>query len=68
LQSDWLLYHVITSFVSYGAFAVSFAVSIIYLIKYRAERRGSEGSFVNLFPDLKNGEPTGAGTPRRPGP
>lgn len=53
LQSDWLLYHVITSFVSYGAFAVSFAVSIIYLIKYRAERRGSEGSFVNLFPDLK---------------
>jgi len=53
LQSDWLLYHVITSFVSYGAFAVSFGVSIIYLIKYRAERTGSEGAFVNLFPDLK---------------
>ena len=53
LQSNWLLYHVITSFVSYGAFAVSFGVSILYLLKQRAERRGNQGSFIGLFPDLK---------------
>ncbi len=54
LQSDWLLYHVITSFVSYGAFAVSFGVSLLYLIKMRAENRGvKEGSLLSLFPDLK---------------
>ncbi|UCG38946.1 MAG: cytochrome c biogenesis protein CcsA, partial [bacterium] len=54
LQSDWLLYHVITSFVSYGAFAVSFAVSILYLIKMRAEKKGmDEDSLLRMFPDLK---------------
>jgi len=33
LQSDWLFYHVITSFSGYAAFAVSFAVSVVYLMK-----------------------------------
>jgi cytochrome c-type biogenesis protein CcsB len=32
LQSNWLLYHVTTCFVGYAAFAVSAAVSIVYLI------------------------------------
>lgn len=31
LQSNWMLLHVITCFLSYGAFAVSFLASIIYL-------------------------------------
>jgi cytochrome c-type biogenesis protein CcsB len=54
LQSDWLLYHVITSFVSYGAFAVSFGVSLLYLIKMRAEKDGlKEGSILGIFPELK---------------
>jgi len=54
LQSDWLLYHVITSFVSYGAFAVSFGVSLLYLLKARGENRGTENkSLLALFPDLK---------------
>lgn len=54
LQSDWLLYHVITSFVSYGAFAASFAVSILYLVKMKAEKKGiKEGSLLGMFPDLK---------------
>ena len=54
LQSDWLLYHVITSFVSYGAFAVSFGVSLLYLVKARAEERGmKKDSLLSLFPDLK---------------
>jgi cytochrome c-type biogenesis protein CcsB len=54
LQSDWLLYHVITSFVSYGAFAVSFGVSLLYLFKMRAEKSGlKEGSILGIFPELK---------------
>ena len=54
LQSDWLLYHVVTSFVSYGAFAVSFGVSLLYLVKMRAEKNGlKEGSILGLFPELK---------------
>jgi len=54
LQSDWLLYHVITSFVSYGAFAVSFGISLLYLIKMKAEKGGlKEGSILGMFPDLK---------------
>jgi cytochrome c-type biogenesis protein CcsB len=54
LQSDWLLYHVITSFVSYGAFAVSFGISALYLFKMRAEKRGlREDSILAMFPDLK---------------
>jgi len=54
LQSNWLLYHVITSFVSYGAFAVSFGISILYLVKMRAEQRGlKEGSLIGMFPALK---------------
>ena len=54
LQSDWLLYHVITSFVSYGAFAVSFGISLLYLFKMRAEKKGlREDSLLAMFPDLK---------------
>lgn len=33
LKSNWLLAHVITCFLSYGAFAVSFGASVMYLAK-----------------------------------
>ena len=33
LQSNWLTYHVMTCFLGYAAFAVSFGASIAYLIK-----------------------------------
>ena len=33
LQSNWLTYHVITCFLGYAAFAVSFGVSMMYLMK-----------------------------------
>jgi cytochrome c-type biogenesis protein CcsB len=41
LQSNWLISHVVTCFVGYAAFAVSFAVSILYLFKAKAERISS---------------------------
>ncbi|MGD9006590.1 MAG: c-type cytochrome biogenesis protein CcsB [Desulfobacteraceae bacterium] len=33
LKSNWLIAHVITCFIGYGAFAVAFGISIMYLIK-----------------------------------
>ncbi len=33
LKSNWLIAHVITCFIGYGSFAVSFGVSIMYLMK-----------------------------------
>ena len=37
LQSNWLIAHVVTCFVGYAAFAVSFGVSILYLFKFKRE-------------------------------
>lgn len=39
LQSNWLFYHVLVSFLGYAAFGVAFAVSVIYLL-VDAEGRG----------------------------
>lgn len=39
LRSNWLISHVVTCFVGYAAFAVSFGVSVLYLFKVRAEKR-----------------------------
>lgn len=52
LKSNWLISHVVTCFVGYAAFAVSFAVSILYLFKVRAEKRSlkSAGSFWGFLP------------------
>ncbi|GAB4251960.1 c-type cytochrome biogenesis protein CcsB [Deferrisoma sp.] len=33
LQSNWLTAHVVTCFIGYGAFAISFAVSVLYLFR-----------------------------------
>ncbi|MBI5442875.1 MAG: c-type cytochrome biogenesis protein CcsB [Deltaproteobacteria bacterium] len=38
LQSNWLTAHVVTCFLGYAAFAVGFAISIMYLLKKRSEK------------------------------
>jgi cytochrome c-type biogenesis protein CcsB len=56
LQSDWLLYHVITCFLGYAAFAVACGVSIMYLIKVRHESavgNAPAGGIIALFPTAK---------------
>lgn len=45
LKSQWLTFHVITAMFAYGAFAVSFALGIMYLIKLNNE--------VSHFPSLE---------------
>lgn len=53
LQSNWLIAHVVTCFLGYAAFAVSFSLSVLYLIKKSKGRRkkGSEKKAFTL-PDL----------------
>jgi cytochrome c-type biogenesis protein CcsB len=50
LQSQWLVWHVILSFIGEAAFAGAFGASVMYLIRARAR----EGSFAaRTFPDLR---------------
>ena len=57
LQSNWLLYHVITCFLGYAAFAVACGISIMYLIKAKAEGDTTSdvqaGSVIGMFPSIR---------------
>ena len=48
LKSNWLIAHVVTCFVGYAAFAVSFGVSILYLFKMNAENKSGKKGGVLL--------------------
>ena len=53
LQSNWLHAHVVTCFISYASFALSCAMSIVYLMKLREKERGrKETRLMALFPSL----------------
>jgi len=49
LQSNWLISHVITCFVGYAAFGLSFGLSIMYLIK-RLDTQDRNNTFLKLIP------------------
>ena len=49
LQSNWLISHVATCFLGYAAFAISFSISIIYLLKYK--KIDSINKFLKIFPE-----------------
>ncbi len=49
----WLDFHVFTTFVGYAAFAISFGLSIMYLIKSRYESDGIRNILVERFPDSR---------------
>jgi cytochrome c-type biogenesis protein CcsB len=56
LQSNWLLYHVVTCFLGYAAFAVACGISIMYLVKAKSEEgAGSSpaGGLMGMFPSIK---------------
>ncbi len=54
LQSNWLTYHVITCFLGYSAFAVSFCAAIVYLFKGRGINATNPGARAGdgVFPSL----------------
>jgi cytochrome c-type biogenesis protein CcsB len=67
LQSNWLHIHVITCFISYAAFVISFISSLLYLIKWKGVIPPEETleeinyrSIVVGFPSLSAGILTGA--------
>jgi cytochrome c-type biogenesis protein CcsB len=49
LKSNWLIAHVIACFIGYGAFAVAFGVSLMYLMKQKSSE--DTGSIKNHLPD-----------------
>jgi cytochrome c-type biogenesis protein CcsB len=49
LKSNWLIAHVVTCFIGYGAFAIAFGVSTMYLIKHFAGE--PEGGLLSRFPE-----------------
>lgn len=44
LKSPWLTAHVATSIIAYGAFAIAFCLSVLYLIKRRSENPEKPGA------------------------
>ena len=46
LQSNWLISHVVSSFLAYACFAIAFGTSIFYLLKIKIK-----ASVVDLLPD-----------------
>lgn len=54
LKSQWLTFHVLTAMLAYGAFAISFGLGILYLLKARsiiASGKGSKDSWISRLPD-----------------
>jgi cytochrome c-type biogenesis protein CcsB len=51
LKSNWLIAHVVTCFLGYAAFAISFGIGIMYLIK--AIDPEEKMPFLNQFPSIK---------------
>lgn len=49
LKSNWLISHVITCFFGYAAFALSFGISIMYLLK-RLDTVEKDNRFLRLIP------------------
>ncbi len=53
LRSNWLFVHVLTAVVAYGAFAVSFALSIMYLVKDWFLSHNTNNKMIATLPSLK---------------
>ena len=51
LKSNWLIAHVVTCFIGYAAFAVSFGISILYITSKSKQEAG--GSAHSLLPDSR---------------
>lgn len=53
LNSYWIYIHVSVTLTSYAAFALAGGLGLMYLVKERAERRGSRSAVLAAFPDLE---------------
>jgi cytochrome c-type biogenesis protein CcsB len=54
LQSNWLIAHVMTCFIGYGAFAMAAGLGIMYLLKkYANDKKLSEQTLLGSLPELR---------------
>ena len=53
LNSYWIYIHVSITLTSYAAFAMAGGLGVMYLLKERAERRGTQSRLYASFPDLE---------------
>jgi cytochrome c-type biogenesis protein CcsB len=53
LHSVWFVIHIVSAAIAGAAFNVGGLLSIIYLVKQRAERRGRTGGYLQRLPDLR---------------
>lgn len=56
LKSQWLTFHVLTAMFAYGAFAVSFGLGIMYLLKLskkNSENKLNTKGIISRFPSLE---------------
>jgi cytochrome c-type biogenesis protein CcsB len=54
LQSNWLIAHVVTCFIGYGAFAMAAGLGIMYLLKKSAEDKNlPANTLLGSLPDLR---------------
>jgi cytochrome c-type biogenesis protein CcsB len=54
LQSNWLIAHVVTCFIGYGAFAVAGGLGLMYLLKLAAvDKKSTDTSLSASLPELK---------------
>lgn len=54
LKSQWLTFHVVTAMLSYGAFAISFGLGLMYLLKARSNQesgKSQEKNWIARFPE-----------------
>ena len=52
LQSNWLIAHVVTCFIGYGAFAVAGGLGMMYLLKRATKDKPNSPSFLVALPEL----------------
>jgi len=53
LQSNWLIAHVVTCFIGYGAFAVAGGLGMMYLLKSASRNKQENLSILGSLPELK---------------
>ena len=54
LKSPWMVYHVSTAIVAYGAFTISFGFAALYLLREYLERKGGQAAVLSLIPECQN--------------
>ncbi|MGE4400786.1 MAG: c-type cytochrome biogenesis protein CcsB [Desulfobulbus sp.] len=53
LQSNWLIAHVVTCFIGYGAFAVAGGLGMMYLLKDSTKGKANSPSILTALPELR---------------